>query len=319
MEQLSLNFEHFLPSLVVVAHERTQRRIFEFFISQLPNDNTRKAYTQAITQFAQWLAPMGASIETATPEIVALYLQWSLKKREPIVSLPTIKQHLCALSRMYEFLKDDDIVTKNPVAGVKRPRYTVTRGKTPDFSNEEIRAVIECIDASTLIGSRDRALMGVMLYSFARVSAALALDLGDYFAKGRQMWLRLHEKRGKIHEVPVHHKLEEYLDCYLDRGGLHRDEKGPIFRGIKVNRFSEHRLTRSKAWERVRIYCARARVEEKFGCHSYRATGITAHLKNGGSLDQAQRIAAHSSISTTRLYDRRKDEVAVEEIERIRV
>lgn len=86
-----------------------------------------------------------------------------------------------------------------------------------------------------------------------------------------------------------------------------------------MNKFSEHRLTRSKVWERVRFYCARAGVEEKFGCHSYRATGITAHLRNGGSLDHAQRIATHSSISTTRLYDRDKDEVAVEEIESIRI
>ncbi len=70
-------------------------------------------------------------------------------------------------------------------------------------------------------------------------------------------------------------------------------------------------MTRSEARERVRFYCAKAGVEEKFGCHSYRATGITSHLKNGGSLDQAQRIAAHSSISTTELNDRRKDEVAV--------
>lgn len=95
---------------------------------------------------------------------------------------------------MYEFLKSKDIVAEDPVAGVKHPRYTVTRGKTPDFSNEEIRAVIACIAPSTLIGSRDRALMDVMLHSFAR---------------GRQMWLRLHETRGKIHEVPVHRKLEE--------------------------------------------------------------------------------------------------------------
>lgn len=213
------------------------------------------------------------------------------------------------------FLEERGHTEKNPVSTVKRPKYSVKRGKTPDFSSDEFRRLLAAIDASTLIGQRDRPLFATMVYTFARVSAVVQLGVEDYFARGRRMWLRLNEKRGKVLEVPVHHLLEQYLEA----AGPANEQRGPLFRSVKINRFSDRAIGRVKVWERVRHYCRIAGIEEKFGCHSHRATGITAHLKNGGSLDQAQKIAAHSSVATTKLYDRRDDTVTVEEIERIRL
>jgi integrase len=60
-----------------------------------------------------------------------------------------------------------------------------------------------------------------------------------------------------------------------------------------------------------------AGIKTEIGCHTFRATGITAYLKNGGKLEIAQQMAAHESARTTDLYDRRNDEISLDEVERI--
>ena len=98
-----------------------------------------------------------------------------------------------------------------------RPATAADR-EPPVLSPEEARQLIDCIPTDTLVGLRDRALIGVLIYSFARVSAAVAMRVEDYFPQGKRWWLSLHEKGGKQHEMPVHHTLEEHLDSYI-RGG----------------------------------------------------------------------------------------------------
>ena len=93
------------------------------------------------------------------------------------------------------------------------------------MSSEDTRALFESIDTSTLIGLRDRALIGVMAYSFARIGAMLAMRVENYRPIGKGWFLRLHEKGGKQHEVPAHHVLERYLDVYIE--ALSRNRKRP--------------------------------------------------------------------------------------------
>ena len=66
----------------------------------------------------------------------------------------------------------------------------------------------------TLPGLRDRVLIALMTYTFARVGAVLKMRTEDVFIRGRRTWLRLREKGGKRHEMPCHHKLEAYLQDY---------------------------------------------------------------------------------------------------------
>ena len=142
----------------------------------------------------------------------------------------------------------------------------------------------------------------------------------DYFPQGKRWWLRLHEKGGKRHDVPCHHTLEQYLDAYCDAATLWDDKKGPLFRTITTaaNRpLTRNPMTRSDAWRMIRRRAAAAGVETAIGNHSFRATGITAYLENGGTLEHAQQIAAHESPRTTRLYDRRADQISLDEVERI--
>ena len=90
------------------------------------------------------------------------------------------------------------------------------------------RKFLEHIDTGTLAGLRDRALFSVMLYSFARVSAVLGMRRQDYFQQGSRGWLRLHEKGGRRHDVPAHHRAAEALDAYIEAGGL-ADVRAALF------------------------------------------------------------------------------------------
>jgi len=179
--------------------------------------------------------------------------------------------------------------------------------------------LLDSIDTSTLVGLRDRALIAVMTYSFSRVSAVVAMRVEDYFPQGKRWWLRLHEKGGKLHQVPAHHKLEQYLDEYIAAAGLKDASKGPLFRTVrgKTGELTSKAMNRVDVFRMIGRRAPALRKRSKIGCHTFRATGITAYLEAGGTLENAQAIAAHESLRTTQLYDRRGDEVTLDEIERI--
>jgi integrase len=66
--------------------------------------------------------------------------------------------------------------------------------------------------------------------AFARIGAVVAMRVKDYYPNGKRWWVRLHEKGGKRHEMPAHHKLEAFIDEYLAAAGIRDDDKGPLFR-----------------------------------------------------------------------------------------
>ena len=149
------------------------------------------------------------------------------------IAKPSVKQHLAAIRQLFDYLVTGGILVSTPAGSVRGPKYVVTRGKTPVLSGDEMRQLLNSIDTSELIGLRDRALLGLMGYTFARVSAVVTLRVEDYFQQGRRSWLRLHEKGGKRHEVPCHHSLDEYLDAWIAAAGIGGDKKGPLFRSFK--------------------------------------------------------------------------------------
>lgn len=131
--------------------------------------------------------------------------------------------------------------------------------------------------------------------------------------------MRLHEKGGKRHEMPCHHSLEAYLHAYIDGCELGADPKGPLFRtiGRGTGQLSATPLPQANAFQMVRRRAIAADIKTAIGNHSFRATGITAYLKNGGTLEKAAAMANHSSTRTTQLYDRRSDEISLDEVERV--
>ena len=128
-----------------------------------------------------------------------------------------------------DWLVVHQVLPANPAAAVRGPKHVVTKGATPVLTPAETRALLDRIDTGTRVGLRDRALLSVMVYSFARVSAAVGMRRQDYFRQGTRGWLRLHEKGGKRHDVPAHHRAEEAVEAYLEAGGL-EESKAPLIR-----------------------------------------------------------------------------------------
>jgi integrase/recombinase XerD len=305
-----------LPVAIVAAGEAAAWRFVDFFTAQIPNDNTRLAYKRAVDQFFRWCEIKGLGLAELRPVFVAAYV----KELGRTVAVPTVKQHLAAVRMLFDWLVTGQVMPFNPAASVRAPKYVVKQGKTPVLSAVEARELLDSIDTSKLIGLRDRALIGVMVYSFARVSAAAGMDVGDYFQKGKRWWFRLHEKGGKYHEVPAHHNAEEYLDAYLAAAAIEGDKKEPLFRTCdRKRKLTERRMHRTEVLLMVKRRAKRAGLPENICCHTFRATGITAFLENGGTVEKAQQIAAHESPRTTKLYDRTNDQLTLDEIERIQI
>ena len=143
-------------------------------------------------------------------------------------SVPTVKQHLAAIRMLGDWLVVNQVLAVNPAAAVRGPKHVVTKGATPVLSAGEARKLLETIDTGALAGLRDRALLSVMLYSFARVSAVLGMRRQDYFGQGSRGWLRLHEKGGKRHDVPAHHRAAAALDAYVAAGPRAVGRRRPV-------------------------------------------------------------------------------------------
>jgi site-specific recombinase XerC len=222
---------------------------------------------------------------------------------------------------LFDFLVVSQVVEMNPAAAVRGPSYAAKKGKTPVLDTDEARQLLERIDTTSVIGLRDRAIIGLMIYTFSRVGALVAMNVEDYYPQGKRWWVRLHEKGGKLHEVPAHHKLEEFLDAYLDASQIGEPKKSPLFRTTqgKTKRLTAKRMTRRDVYEMVRRRAKDAGIETAIGCHTFRATGITNYLVNGGTLEKAQQLANHESARTTKLYDRRDDKLSLNEVERITI
>lgn len=302
-----------LPQSIQSSGPEGIHRFLEFFTVTIRNKNTRLAYAQAVRQFFDWCEARNLkSLDGIGPVIIAAYIEHHQ------ASAPTVKQHLAAIRMLFDWLVTGHIVPHNPATSVRGPKHVIKRGKTLVLTADEARKLLDSIDASTVIGLRDRALIGVMVYSFARVSAAVAMKVDDFYAEGKRWWLRLHEKGGKRHEVPAHHNADEYIDAYLKAAGFGEHKKSPLFRTVdRSGRITERGMTRNDAFRMVKRRSAAAGLSAKTSCHSFRATGITAYLENGGTIENAQAIAAHESPRTTKLYDRTSDEITLDEIERI--
>ena len=203
-----------LPAVIVDAGPVAVERFLEFFAAQVANARTRAAYARAAGRFLSWCAARGLGLRAIAPLHVAAYI------RTHPGSAPTVKQHLAAIRVLSDWLVIHQVLPVNPAAAVRGPKHVVTKGATPVLTPAETRSLLDGIDPGSLVGLRDRALLSVMVYSFARVSAVVGMRRQDYFLQGTRGWLRLHEKGGKRHDVPAHHRAEAAVDAYLVAGGI---------------------------------------------------------------------------------------------------
>ncbi len=342
------------PAVILQAGPDATRRFVEFFTANIRNPNTRAAYARAVGQFMEWCEAQNLSLKDLSPFLVAAYIEERSQRdtrERPVgrrrpegrtftvttstrpLAPPAVKQHLAAIRMLFDWLVVGQVMPFNPASSVRGPRHIVKRGKTPVLSAEDARRLLDSIpltrtslhpeekdEVPDLVGLRDRALIGVMVYSFARVSAVCAMKVEDYYRNGKRCWFRLHEKGGKFHEVPAHHNAQAYLDDYLSASSI-AEKKTPLFRAAagRTNTLSTNGLSRTDVFRMIKRRAVVAGLPTRICCHTFRATGITAYLEAGGTIEKAQAIAAHESLRTTKLYDRTNNELTLDEIERIAI
>lgn len=318
MADLVPQLQRALPAVLQGAGEDATDRVIEFFTAEIRNPNTREAYARAARRFFRWAHRKGLTLSDIEPVHVGAYVEED--DRAPA----TIKQNLAALRRLFDHLVTGQVLEANPAEPVRSPKLNTDGGKTPALTAGEARELLDSIvaDRQDLPQLRDRAIIGVMVYTFARVSAVTGLDVGDYFQAGHRWKIRLHEKGGQRRTVPVHHKAKEYLDAYIYEAGIREERDAALFRSLRgrTGRLTGNRLQPDNVLHMVKRRAEDAGFDpSQVSCHTFRATGITTYLENDGDLETAQHIAGHASANTTRIYDHRDQKVAQEEIERVRI
>ncbi len=307
-----------MPTILSSAGEDAVTRFVEYFAAQIRNPHTRRAYLRNAISFLGWCEGHGINaLKDIRPVAVAAYIE-SLGKTH---AKPTVKQHLATIRMLFDWLVTGQVVPVNPAHAVRGPKHVVTRGKTPVLSAEETRHLFDSIAPVSVVDKRDRAVLAAMFFTFARVGAVVTMAVEDYYPQGKRMWLRLREKGGKQHEMPAHHKLEEFLDAYIEAAGIGADRRGPLFRTAirRGDGLTASPMSTADVWRMIRRRAKKAGIRTPIGCHSFRATGITNYLEHDGTLEKAQQMAAHASPRTTKLYDRTNDQVTLDEVERIKL
>ena len=221
---------------------------------------------------------------------------------------------------LFDWLVVGQVLPYNPASSVRGPKRVVKIGKTPVLSAKETRELLDGIDVSTIVGLRDRVVLGVLVYSFTRVSAAVALRVVDYYMQGERSFFRLYEKGGRYSVVPAHHSAQAHVDAYLDAAGIDADRRGPLLRICEPWRrdaLRDRAMSRLSAFRMIRCRARAVGLPGEISAHRFRGTGITEYLRNGGDFEVAARIAGHESTRTTQLYNRLPKEISLEESERI--
>jgi site-specific recombinase XerD len=314
-DQRALNV---VPAIIANLGDQAGWRYIEFFTANIRNPHTRRAYARASNQFFAWCDQRGLALTAIRPHDVATYIE----QLQNQASAPLVKQQLAAVRMLFDWLVVGQIVPANPASAVRGPKHVVKTGTTPVLEAEEWRKLLDSIPATTLRDLRDRALIATLTYSFARINAALKMKVEDLRPRSAAWSIRLHEKGGKHHTMPCHHALAEALRAYINAAGIAEDRKGFLFRtagGHNGNALSDQPMDQSAAWRMIRRRATAAGIHAPIGNHTFRATGITAYLSNGGALEHAQEMAAHESPRTTKLYDRTRERLTQDEVERIRL
>jgi site-specific recombinase XerD len=304
------------PAIIVAAGPAAGFAWDEFFSGQIRNKHTRAAYLHAVRQFLAWSEPYAHSLDKITPGIIGTYLG----QRRGSVSTKNL--HLSALRAFFDVLVNRHLIVLNPASTVRGERYQAVEGKTPEISRDQARTLLESIDTTRPVGSRDKAIIATLIYTATRAGAVAGLQMSDFTSDGAQYSLRFHEKGGKSRSIPVRHDLQGFLLGYLDRiapelksgdfpfffsaAGKSGKLTGCPIRNVDICRMVKRRLRD-------------AGLPSNLSPHSFRVATLTDLLLQGVSLEDAQYLAGHADPRTTRLYDRRQRQVTRNTVERISI
>src|SRR5258706_4395502 len=277
------------------------------WFANLENENTRRAYRNDVGTFMRFVGIKRPEEFRSVTRAHVIAWREVLEQRK--LAPATVRRKLSALSDLYNYLCDANAVPHNPVNGVERPTEGANEGKTPALSDEQANALLSAPPPHTLKGKRDRAILAVFLFHAVRRAELCFLRVKDYSERRGVKHFCVHGKGSKIRYIPAHPRAIQLLEEYLDAAGHRSDAGGALFRSAAPNRINHaKRLSAGSVYRNVVMhYCKRLGIEaEGLGPHALRATSATSALLNGADIAEVQEWLGHSSISTTRLYDKRK-------------
>lgn len=303
-----------LPALLHTGGAAAQFAWEEFIYARVRNPHTRSAYEHAVRQFMRHCELIGKELPTISPRDVASYLD------QLDYSPATKKLHLAGLRHFFDTLVTRHVVVLNPALSVRGDRLEVVEGKTPEITVQQTRQLFQSIDASTVVGLRDRAILGILKYTIVRRGAIARLRRGDFYDIGDQYGLRFTEKGGKSREIPVRHDLQQFIAEYIAAAKLeYSDKSTPLFRSVirRTKQLTMNAMTPGDIGRMVKRRLKDAGLPSILSPHSFRAGTITDLLSQGVPLEDVQNLAGHADPRTTRLYDRRQRKVTRNIVERI--
>jgi site-specific recombinase XerD len=305
-----------LPEILVRAGANAVLATEEFFKATINNDHTKRAYGRSVARFLAWCEQSGVELRQITPGLAGEYIG-------QLEGSALTKNHaLAALRHFFDGLVMRHVVALNPFASVRGVKHSADDGATPEISIEQARKLLRSIDVTDVVGLRDRAVLGVLAYTGARVGAVAGLLLGDLRDFGEQRALRLHEKGGKVREIPVRHDLDAWLREYLNAAYVaEQKETWPLFRAADGKR---RKLTKAgyrahSIRQMLKRRLRDARLPTLFSPHSFRVAVVTDLLNQNVPLEDVQYLAGHSNPRTTQIYDRRGRRVTRNIVERISI
>lgn len=289
----------------------------EYFSGHIRNRHTRAAYLRAVRVFLAWVEPIEPRLESITPGMVGRYFD-----QLDALSAPSKKLHMSAIRGFFDVLVRRHVVLLNPALSVKTERYSVTEGKTPEITVVQARALLNSIDACDVIAVRDKAIVGVLIYTAARAGAVAKLRMKDLVEEGAQLSLRFREKGGKHRTIPVRHDLQQLLRDYITLGSLQNEPKDTALFRTAVGRSGRLSQLPVSAIDICRIVKRRlkaAELPQSVSPHSFRSCAATDLLLQGVPLEDVQYLLGHADAKITKLYDRRQHQVTRNIVERISV
>ena len=303
-----------LPQIIANAGTGARFAWEEFLHGWVRNPHTRAAYERAIRQFCAWPEMRNTTLTQVTPGLIGRYFD-----QHP-GSIPSKKLALAALRALFDRLVNRHILILNPAATVRGEKYSITEGRTPEITPEQVRQLLSGIDTSRPVGLRDCAIVGVLVYTAARAGAIARLRRGDLVSDGTQYLLRFSEKGNRFREIPVRHDLEQFLLSYLGFAGLSDAPKeAPLFCSClgRTGVLTGDPITGVYICRMVKRRLHDSGLPDRLSPHSFRVATITNLLTNGVALEDVQFLAGHSDPRTTGLYDRRQKKVTRNIVERI--
>jgi len=274
------------------------------WFANIQNPNTRRAYRNDVGAFMAFVGiERPEEFRTVTRAHV---LAWRTNLAAAALAPATIRRKLSALSDLFDYLCNANAITHNPVKGVERPRQGANEGKTPALSDAQAKRLLRAPDVGTLKGKRDRAILAVLLYHALRRAELCGLRVKDYAIRRGVQTLAVHGKGGKIRYLPAHPHAVALIEEFLDAAGHRADQAGALFRQVRNGTATGHLSGTAIYTEVVKRYAKEAGIPpEAIRPHALRATAATNALEHGADIAKVQEWLGHSSIATTRLYDKR--------------